>query len=251
MRIPAQLLWINAGTEKGLSAIAVRVSCVIPVYNGAAHLAEALDSVAAQTAPPDEIIVVDDGSTDGSAAIAADHALRPRIIVTGQHGPGHARNAGVSASDGGLIAFLDADDLWQADKTAKQRALFDAPDPPDLAASAFVNFADPAMPIEGPDDWRGPLIGYAAGSLQLSGAMMTRALFDRVGGFDETIRPYGEDNDLLIRIVAAGGRIVRMEEALVRRRLHAANLTRGFDNRSRLDTGFMLLAKHLARKRSS
>jgi glycosyltransferase involved in cell wall biosynthesis len=228
----------------------VRISCVIPVYNGAAHLAEALDSVAAQTVPPDEIIVVDDGSSDGSAAIAADHALRPRILVTDQCGPGHARNAGVAVSRGALIAFLDADDLWLADKTAKQSALFDAPDAPGLAACAIDNFADPATPIEGPDDWRNPLIGCATGSLQLSGAMITRALFDRVGGFDETIRPYGEDNDLLIRIVAAGARIVRMEEALVRRRLHATNLTRHFDNRSRLDTGFMLLAKHLARTRS-
>jgi glycosyltransferase involved in cell wall biosynthesis len=229
----------------------VRISCVIPVYNGAAHLAEALDSVAAQTAPPEETIVVDDGSTDGSAILAAGHALRPRIVVTDRQGPGHARNAGVAASSGSLIAFLDADDLWQADKTAKQRALFAAPDPPDLAASAFDNFADPATPLAGPDDWRSPLIGYAAGSLQLSGAMITRTMFDRVGGFDATIRPYGEDNDLLIRIIAAGGRIVRMKEALVRRRLHGTNLTRDFDNRSRLDTGFMLLAKHLARTRSS
>jgi glycosyltransferase involved in cell wall biosynthesis len=228
----------------------VRISCIIPVFNGAAHIAEALDSVALQTLVPDEIIVIDDGSSDGSGGIAAEHAVRPRILVTDRRGPGHARNAGVAASRGALIAFLDADDLWLADKTAKQSALFDAADAPDLAACAFDNFADPATPIEGPGDWRNPLIGYAAGSLQLSGAMITRAMFDRIGGFDETIRPYGEDNDLLIRIIAAAGRIVRMEEALVRRRLHTTNLTRHFDNRSRLDTGFMLLAKHLARTRS-
>ena len=228
-----------------------KVSCIIPVRDGAAFLAEALDSVAAQTRPPDEVIVVDDGSTDGSDVIARAHPLVPTVIRTVQMGPGHARNVGIAASTGALIAFLDADDLWLPEKTALQCARIAEADRPDMVIGAMMNFADPGVPLTGAADWRAPQIGYATGSLPLPATLLRRSLFDRIGLFDPKLVPFGEDSDFLMRAIAAGAGIVRMERIAIRRRLHATNVTRDFDNPSRLDTGFLLVARHLARKRAS
>lgn len=98
------------------------VSVVIPTRNGAAFLPATLDSVFAQTYAPLDIIVVDDGSTDGTAAILAPLAERGRLRVVGQPhgGVARARNTGLAHARGELIALLDHDDLWPADKIAWQ-----------------------------------------------------------------------------------------------------------------------------------
>ena len=115
----------------------MKVTALIPAYNSAAWIAEALDSVAAQTAPPDEVIVVDDGSTDGTADIA--ESLGATCLRPGRVGVSAARNLGVRAASGELIALLDSDDAWTPDKleiqTAHMRispraALHDHPLPP-------------------------------------------------------------------------------------------------------------------------
>jgi glycosyltransferase involved in cell wall biosynthesis len=88
------------------------VSVVIPAYNAEAYLREALDSVFAQTRPPDEVVVVDDGSTDRTSEVAASYGDRVRLLRQPNRGEAAARNAGVLAARGALIAFLDADDTW-------------------------------------------------------------------------------------------------------------------------------------------
>lgn len=89
------------------------VSVVIPLYNKAEYIRRALDSIAAQTLAPAEIIVVDDGSRDDSAAIVERYERLPvRLIRQSNAGPGAARNRGISEASGALIAFLDADDEW-------------------------------------------------------------------------------------------------------------------------------------------
>lgn len=100
------------------------VSVVIPLYEGRELVTEALDSVAAQTSPPHEVIVVDDGSTDGGAEVARAHPLAPRVLRQANRGPAAARNAGVAVATGDLIALLDADDLWVPDKLARQVEAF-------------------------------------------------------------------------------------------------------------------------------
>ncbi|MDW8400052.1 MAG: glycosyltransferase family A protein, partial [Acetobacteraceae bacterium] len=88
-----------------------RVAVLIPARDAAATLAETLDSLAAQTRPPDEVIVVDDGSRDGTAALARRHPLAPRVLAGPGRGPAAATNLGVRAASAGWIAALDADDL--------------------------------------------------------------------------------------------------------------------------------------------
>jgi glycosyltransferase involved in cell wall biosynthesis len=106
------------------------VSVITPVHDGAATLAAAVASVQAQTRPDWEMLIVDDGSRDGSRALAEELSARdPRIRVLGfpeNRGPAEARNAAIRASRGRVIAFLDADDLWYRDKLALQLAAIEA-----------------------------------------------------------------------------------------------------------------------------
>lgn len=96
------------------------ISVVIPCYNCAHYLPEALDSVLKQTYPPLEIIVVDDGSTDNSGQIAASYGPPVRVVRQPNQGQSVARNRGVDEAKGEWIAFLDADDLWEPDKLRLQ-----------------------------------------------------------------------------------------------------------------------------------
>ncbi len=96
------------------------VSVVIPAYNSAAHIRRAIDSVLTQTLGADEIIVVDDGSTDATAEVVASYGKRVKCISQENKGPGAARNTGIHAAKGSWIAFLDADDEWTGEKLKLQ-----------------------------------------------------------------------------------------------------------------------------------
>lgn len=96
------------------------VSVVIPCYNGARFLAETLTSVSRQTSPPLEVIVIDDGSTDDSAAIAESFGPPVRVIRQHNQGESVARNRGIDEARGDWIALLDADDLWEPTKLERQ-----------------------------------------------------------------------------------------------------------------------------------
>lgn len=97
-----------------------RISVVIPVHNGARYLRESIGSALSQTLPPWEVIVVDDGSTDGSSQLAAAFGPPVRVICQPHSGESVARNRGIENAEGDWIAFLDADDVWQPNKLAEQ-----------------------------------------------------------------------------------------------------------------------------------
>ena len=97
-----------------------RVSTIIPVFNGARYLGEAIESVMVQTHPALDVIVVDDGSTDGSAAVAQSFGDRVFTVRQQNLGQAAALNAGLALATGEYVAFLDADDLWEPEKAARQ-----------------------------------------------------------------------------------------------------------------------------------
>jgi teichuronic acid biosynthesis glycosyltransferase TuaG len=113
-------------------------SVIIPCYNGSPFIAEAIQSVLDQTVPVAEIIVVDDGSTDGSASIAQGFGPPVRVIRRKNSGVSEARNCGIREAKGEWIAFLDADDLWRTDKLEKQ--FFKAKQSYDFVYCDAINF---------------------------------------------------------------------------------------------------------------
>src|SRR5581483_6264857 len=121
------------------------VSVILPVYNGEKYLAAALDSVRAQTHRSFEIIVVDDGSTDGSAAVAARY---PEVKYAYQSNGGisAARNCGIRLAVGDVFALLDADDLWLPDKLERQLAALYGAAAPDLVFGHVREFISPELP---------------------------------------------------------------------------------------------------------
>ncbi len=118
------------------------VSVIIPIYNGAKFIALTLDAVLAQTAPPTEVIVVNDGSTDNSAAIVEQYEDRVTLINVKNGGAPAARNIGASMAMGNWLAFCDGDDLWLPTKLEKQLRL--ANECPDIhcVITDYVEFTD-------------------------------------------------------------------------------------------------------------
>jgi glycosyltransferase involved in cell wall biosynthesis len=194
-----------------------RVSVVIPAYNAEQYLAEAIESVLAQTLPCSELIVVDDGSVDATADVARSFPSVSLVSMPHQ-GVSAARNAGVARSSGDWLAFLDADDTWLPGKLARQLEL--AREVPD----AGIVMAHQGYLFEGPvPAWfRGPTDGGSEPGFQPSNWLVTRATWDRVGRFDETLT-HSEDTDWLARAHDCGVRTCTVPETLVVHRIHTAN----------------------------
>jgi glycosyltransferase involved in cell wall biosynthesis len=205
------------------------VSVIIPVYNGAAFLAEALASVAAQHYPAVETIVVDDGSTDGSGDVAA--ATPPvRCIRQERQGPAAARNAGVASSSGTFLAFLDADDLMPAHKLTTQVGYLQLHPDVDCVLGRQDLRAEPGVTV--------PAWATAADASTLVAPMsmvVRRPLFDAVGPFDEGLGRGGangdedafdaSDTDWQLRLRELGVPVVVLDDVVVIRRLHGANMS--------------------------
>jgi glycosyltransferase involved in cell wall biosynthesis len=191
------------------------VSVVVPVYNGERFLAQALESALAQEYEPFEVIVVDDGSTDGSAAVAQAYPVR--YLNRRNGGVAAARNEGVTAATGEFLAFLDQDDLWLQGKLERQVSyLLEHPEVGFVHTSIEVLF-EPGTPRPRwlkPD---APLNPFLPSTL-----MMRRETFELVGPFDPRFS-MTSDADWLARARQAGVRRAVLDEPLVRYRVHDAN----------------------------
>jgi len=197
------------------------VSVVIPVYNGVRHLGDALASVLAQTRPAQEVIVVDDGSTDGSAVLLRDRFPTVRCLRQDNAGAGAARNRGVAAATGDFLAFLDADDLWEPDKLQRQLAAFAADPGLEMVLCRVRQFHCPELTGE---ERRRRAIPREVMPGYLPGAMLVRRpAFLRVGPFNPELR-IGEFVDWHARAVELGLNRRQLPEVLLLRRLHRSNL---------------------------
>jgi len=190
---------------------------IVPVWNGERFLAEALASILEQTYTEFEIIVVDDGSTDGTPQIARSY---PAIVYLRQDhaGTAAARNRGLQTARGDFVAFLDQDDLWVPDKLASQMAAF-AEDPDLDAVSGLVQqFVQPGhgrrYSFPG-----APQPGYSTIALLLKADFIAR-----VGGFLEEAQT-AETIEWFARFLAAKPRLLFLQQVVAMRRIHGDNVS--------------------------
>ncbi len=227
------------------------ISCIVPVFNGERFLAEALDSILDQSYQPIEVIVVDDGSSDGTAAIIARYRHRVRAVRQPNAGPAAARNQGIRLARGELIAFLDADDLWHRDKLARQMEVFDRNPAIELCLCQKENFWEAERRGEGDSlQAKGHVFATEHTAYVCQALLVRRAVFDRIGGFDRELR-IGEDTDWLARAEEGGIRREIVPETLVYRRMHRANLTLSATAEDRLNVVLAKLKRERARQVST
>jgi glycosyltransferase involved in cell wall biosynthesis len=207
------------------------VSVVIPVFNRAALISRALDSVANQTFDDYEIIVVDDGSTDGTVdSIQSWGADRLRLIASPlNRGAAAARNIGVSAALGHWIAFLDSDDYWQPEKLARQLSALDGASAQFMACATGYHLWDGGRKTTvqfqmSPAQFRTE-IRFGCSISPGSTLLVARQAFQAVGGFDESLRRL-EDWDWLLRFVDHGD-IIFVPEPLAHVRRSQAEVVYG------------------------
>ena len=190
-----------------MSVVGPTISVVIPAYNAAAFVSKAIESALAQTLRPLEIIVVDDGSTDDTAAVASHYPVR--VIRRPNGGPGTARNYAAARASGEWLAFLDADDLWLPEKLAKQANFARA------ERVGIIHCRDRSHWSAAPDVELTFETIWRKNPIVLSTSLVRRVAFEAVGGFseDRTLDPVADYN-LWLRIVSAGWAIATCPEAL-------------------------------------
>ncbi len=189
----------------------MKFSVIIPCYNAAPWLPQMLASLAAQTLPPHQVIVIDDGSTDESQQIISASPLPITLLQTPQVGPALARNAGIAAATGDWVAFLDADDWWLPDHLERIKALVtESKDVVYLAAAQHFSInvnrivSQSDSPFEQPQtqlDAATYLRLYRQyGLLEMSTMAVKRQRLIEIGGFDPEMRG-AEDLELMLRVV--------------------------------------------------
>lgn len=212
-----------------------RLSAIIPAYNCARYLAEAIASALAQDSVDLEVVVVDDGSTDDTQSILASFGDRIRTLRQENRGLPAARNTGILASRGELIAFLDADDTWERDKSRKQLAYLEANPACGLVFCDVFRMDESGRRIA-------PVLGdkakevptgrclerlFLGNFVLVPGVVVRRDVLERAGPFDESLRSV-EDYDMWLRI-AAIAEVGIVPEPLASWRERAGQMSRSRD----------------------
>lgn len=205
---------VLTSTQAPISISLPLVSIIVPAYNCAHFLPEALDSILAQQYPNIEVIVVDDGSSDGSADIAEAYGSPVRVICQKNQGPAAARNRGVRESRGEYLAFLDGDDTWLPGKLLAQMEYFASHGEVGIVYGRFKRWCMDENGVYPPKETfitsekNGGIVAGASGwiyhqllldnVIHIITAVIPRSLYDALGGFDESLR-VGEDYDFWLR----------------------------------------------------
>ena len=196
----------------------VTISVIIPSYNAGQFIAEAIQSVLDQSYRPQEIIVIDDGSTDDTRQVVARFGASVEYHYQKNSGSADARNTAIELSRGNYIAFLDADDLWHAKKLQKQIRAFQEMPHLDMVYTQVENFLSPN--VENKESVKRvaePISGYIPSS-----AVIRRDSFFRVGLFSSQYQ-LGEFVDWYVRATECKLKAHVVPEVLVKRRIHATN----------------------------
>ncbi len=206
------------------------IAVIIPAYNAAASIAEAIDSILAQTITVSEIIVVDDGSSDKTAEIVASYGSPVRLITQPNNGPSHARNHGALQSDAVYLAFLDADDSWQPPKLACQLRLLQRHPEAVLCYTGLLEIYSDGRRVAQPGVNPARLkkvLRVGNPGITPSCVMIRGKTFRNLGGFDLT-RKGCEDWDLWLRLHRIG-RFCAVTEPLTNYRISTTGLSSNAD----------------------
>jgi glycosyltransferase involved in cell wall biosynthesis len=210
--------------------MATLVSAIIPTFNRAALVGEAIESLLRQTYPACEIVVVDDGSTDDTPAVLARFGERIRKIRTSNRGCAAARNTGIGLARGDYLAFVDSDDVAPPDKLALQVPILDgSPEVgfvygPSLAFGAELPCEQLLIPVQ-PDAEGSVAAGlFMTTRIGFDSVLLRREAVERAGGFDESLR-HNEDTDLLLR-TALDWKAVCLDVPTGRHRWHSDRKSR-------------------------
>jgi len=192
------------------------VSVVIPAYNAERFLADAIESVLAQVSDALEVIVVDDGSSDGTATVARSFGEPVHVLQQSNQGVGLARNTGVNTATGELLAFLDADDAWTPGSLAARQELLRTDQGLDGVFGLVENWQDgPSnLQVKAED----ATAGHVAGTL-----LIKRASFLKAGLFGDV--RLGEFIEWYARAVDAGLKFATSPQVTLRRRIHSGSTT--------------------------
>lgn len=196
------------------------VSVIVPVWNGATYLADALHSVLQQEGPDLQVIVVDDGSTDGTAAVVQQFQPRVTYLYQANQGAAAARNQGLQVATGAFIAFIDADDLWTTGRLLRQLCVLQA-----APTTQLVQGQLQYLHLVG-DQWQPHGVPFYV--MSLTTALFRRAVFAQVGLLDPSL-PYCEDVDWFFRAKSQGITIAQQAAVAVYYRRHPNNLTNQWD----------------------
>ncbi len=220
------------------------ISTIIPVFNAAKYIEEAIESVLAQNVTNHELVLLNDGSTDRSAEILNKYKSKATVIHSSNRGTAITLNEAVKLSNGEFLTFLDADDIWLPDKLNLQLASFNKDTELDCCFGHINQFISPELPIEIqsrfiiPTD---PQPGYNRQSL-----MVKRKSFIKVGYFDEALKT-GEFIDWYLRAKSKNLKMNMLSEVVTNRRIHDKSMGSSHDH----DSQFAIIMKrHLDRKRN-
>lgn len=202
------------------------VSVIVPSFNHARYVRECVDSVLAQDHPNIELIVVDDGSTDGSLDVLKSYGDRIRLLQQQGGRQARARNLALAVARGELVAFLDSDDRWRAGRISAAVAAFRA-QPQAALVWADYAFIDGEGRPQGEMRWVSPggdfrRVLIAGNPICNATVTVRRAVLDQIGGFDERV-PRVCDGAAWTQIAALGHRFVHLPQVVLDYRLHAGN----------------------------
>jgi glycosyltransferase involved in cell wall biosynthesis len=202
----------------------MRVSVLIPCWNAERYVGEAVRSILAQVPAPEEVIAVDDGSTDGSADVLANFA--PRVTLLRQQsnrGVSAALNLAIAHASGEAIAFLDADDLWLPGKLAVQISALKEDPNLDGVFGYVRQFVSPDLSRE--ESLRLKIGGEPEPGFVKTTLLLRRTGLDRIGGFDESLGT-ADFLDWYARAIEVGFKGKMLSHPVALRRIHADNMGR-------------------------